>query len=155
LLTGTTIEPAWDGASLVETYSNSSTTSGKEAIFDKLAGASNSNAGIHNFAVRMNTGKTVFSGAGLFTQIGSDVQDGDSVSPELPGGALGTDELDEFNGIVFVGPGGFYPQSDWDGSNGWPLPQLWDTHTLDVDFNGTAVNTDTTFVQADCIAPVA
>lgn len=45
----------WDGASLVETYSNSTTTSGRVAIFDKLAGASNSNAGAHSFSVRMST----------------------------------------------------------------------------------------------------
>jgi hypothetical protein len=155
VLGGTAIEPAWDGASLVETYSNSSTTTGKVAIFDKLAGASNSNAGAHDFAVRMNTGTTVLSGRGLFTQISADGQVGDSFSPITSNGLLGTDERDGFNSTLLIGPGGIYPQSDWDGSNGWPLPQLWDTHTLDVEFSGTAINTDTTLVTGDCIAPVA
>jgi hypothetical protein len=156
LLTGTAIEPAWDGASLVETYSNSSTTSDIVAIFDNLKGASNSNAGAHNFAVKMNTGTTIFSGTGLFTQINADGQVGDSFDPVCTStGGICTDEQDDFNSIRLTGPGGAYPQSDWDGSNGWPLPQLWDTHTLDTEFNGTSTNTDTTIVTDDCIAPVA
>jgi hypothetical protein len=154
LLTGTAIEPAWDGASLVETYSNSSTSSDKVAIFDKLHGASNSNAGAHNFAVKMNTGSTIFSGTGLFTQINADGQVGTSFSTEC-GSGICSDEQDDFNNIALTGPGGVYPQSDWDGSNGWPLPQLWDTHTMYDEFNGTSTNTDTTIVTDDCIAPVA
>jgi hypothetical protein len=159
LLLGTKIEPAWDGASLVETYSNSatatSTASDKVAIFDKLAGASNSNAGAHNFAVRMNTGTTKFTGTGLFTQINADGQIGESFTTSCGSGCVGSYEQDEFNSIALIGPGGVYPQSDWDGSNGWPLPQLWDTHTVYTEFNGTAINTDTTTVTDDCIAPVA
>jgi hypothetical protein len=154
LLTGTPIEPAWEGASLIETYSNSSTRSSKVAIFDKLAGASNSNAGAHNFAVKMNTGATIFSGFGLYTQINADGQVGTSFSP-VCGSGVCTDERDEFNSIFLTGPGAVYPQSDWDGSNGWPLAELWDTHTLDTEFNGTSTNTDTTTVTDDCIAPVA
>lgn len=146
----------WDGASLVETYSNSTTTSGRVAIFDKLAGASNSNAGAHSFSVRMSTGTgPVLRGAGLFTQIGADGQVGTSFSPLVPGGQLGTDERDTFDNVLLTGPGGVYPQSEWDGNNGQPLEQLWDTHTLDVDFNGTSINTDTTTVTFDCIAAVA
>jgi hypothetical protein len=155
LLTGTAIEPAWDGASLVETYSNSSTTSDKVAIFDKLAGASYSNAGAHNFAVKMDTGSTIFSGTGLFTQIGADGQVGESFARECSGSVCTDDERDDFNDIALTGPGGTYPQSDWDGSNGWPLSQLWDTHTMYTEFNGTSTNTDTTFATGDCIAPVA
>jgi hypothetical protein len=154
LETGTKIEPAWDGATLVETYSNSSTGSDKVAIFDKLAGASNSNAGVHNFAVEMDTGTTKFSGDGLFTQVNADGQVGTSFSIDC-GSGICSDEEDYFNDTELTGPGAIYPQSDWDGSNGWPLPQLWDTHTLDVEFNGTSTNTDTTLVTDDCIAPVA
>ena len=155
LLTGTSIEPAWEGVSLVETYSNSSTGSDKVAIFDKLAGASSSNAGIHNFTVKMNTGASIFSGTGLFTQINADGQTGNSFGPLCQGGILCTDERDEFNNFFLTGPGAVYPQSDWDGSNSWPMPELWDTHTLETEFNGTATNTDTTNVTDDCIAPVA
>ena len=154
LLTGTPIEPAWDGVSLVETYRNSSTGSDKVAIFDELAGASNSNAGVHNFAVKMNTGTTKFTGTGLFTQINADGQVGTSFSPAC-GSGLCSYERDEFNSINLTGPGAVYPQSDWDGSDGWPLPQLWDTHTLETQFNGTATNTNTTVVTDDCIAPIA
>lgn len=73
----------------------------------------------------------------------------------MPGGQLGTDERDTFDNVLLTGPGGVYPQSEWDGNNGQPLEQLWDTHTLDVDFNGTSINTDTTTVTFDCIAAVA
>jgi hypothetical protein len=153
LVTGTPIEPAWDGVSLVETYSNAATASGKVAIFDKLAGASNSNAGNHNFAVRMNS-TNLFKGVGLFSQVNADGQIGNSFNG-VCNGLLCTDELDQFNGANLAGPGAFYPQSNWDGSTGTPLPMLWDTHTSEVTFNGTAINTDTTFVGGDCIAPVA
>jgi hypothetical protein len=153
--TGAAIEPAWEGATLVETYSNSNTTSDKVAIFDNLKGASNSNAAIQNFAVEMDTGTTKFTGDGLFTQINADGQVGFSFSIYCAEDELCTDEEDYFNDTELTGPGAIYPQSDWDGSNGWPLPQLWDTHTLDVEFNGTSTNTDTTYVTDDCIAPVA
>jgi len=60
-----------------------------------------------------------------------------------------------FYGGLLTGPGGAYPQSDWDGNDGWPMPELWDTHTLEVNFNGTSTNTDTTAVTIDCIAAAA
>jgi hypothetical protein len=144
--------PAWDGVSLVETYSNSSTSSDKVAIFDKLAGA-NSASVAHNFEVKMDTGTTILSGSGLYTQINADGQTGVSFGNCLPDNC--TDEIDEFDSTRLTGPGGQFPQSDWDGSNGWPMPELWDTHTLPVELNGTSTNSDTTFVTDDCIAPVA
>jgi len=154
-ITGSRGPVVWDGASLIVTYRDASTCSDRVAIFDRLAGASNSNAGPHSFSVKMDTGTaTPFSGSGLYTQVGADGQTGQSFANSSPSG-IGTDEIDTFDNSILTGPGGKYPQSDWDGSNGWPMPQLWDTHTLDVDFNGTSTNTDTTAVTADCIAAVA
>jgi hypothetical protein len=34
--------------------------------------------------------------------------------------------------IQFAGPGGEATDSDWDGSSGWPLPQLWDDTGHDI-----------------------
>jgi hypothetical protein len=140
----------WEGASLIATYRNSSTGSDRVAIFDSLAGASSGTTALHSFTVNMNTGAaTPYSGAGLFTQVGADGQTGASFSNSA------TNETDTFNGVLLAGPGGAYPQSNWDGSNGWPQPELWDTHTLDVTLNGTPINTDTTTVGSDCVAAVA
>jgi hypothetical protein len=142
----------WEGAALVVTYKNSSIPStDRVSIFDRLQGAaSGSGALVSSFAVNMSTGTgTPFIGTGLFTQIGADGQTGTSFSNSATG------ETDTFNNVLLAGPGGQYPQSNWDGSNGWPQPQLFDTHTMDVAFSGGAVNTDTTSVPADCIAAVA
>jgi hypothetical protein len=146
----------WEGASLVVTYTNSATSGHRVAIFDALHGAANgTGALVSSFSVNMSTGAAApFSGTGLFTQVGADGQTGiggAGFGPALAG------ETDTFNGKVLAGPGGTYPQSNWDGSNGWPMPELWDTHTLDVTFNGTAINTDTTSITLgnDCLAAVA
>jgi hypothetical protein len=150
-ISGSTGPVKWEGASLVVTYRNSTTSSNRVAIFDNLHGAaSGTGAAVSSFTVNMNTGAVApFSGSGLFTQIGADGQTGTSFS------SGSSNETDTFNGVLLAGPGGIYPQSNWDGSNGWPMPELWDTHTLDVSFNGTTTNTDTTTVGPDCIAAVA
>jgi hypothetical protein len=36
------------------------------------------------------------------------------------------------NNILIAGPGGEVSDSDWDGSSGWPLPQLWDDTGHDI-----------------------
>jgi hypothetical protein len=143
----------WEGAALVVTYRNTSIPSThRVSIFDRLQGAANgSTLPNSSFAVAMSTGGgTPFSGTGLFTQISADGQTGASFSN------IATGETDNFNAVLLAGPGGQYPQSNWDGSNGWPQPELWDTHTMDVSFSGGAVNTDTTNIPTgDCIAAVA
>jgi hypothetical protein len=145
-ITGSAGPVLWEGASLVATYRNSGTGSDKVAIFDALTGA-DSVAG-SGFTVTMSTGSaTPLSGSGLFTQVGADGQTGASFSS---GSAT---ETDTFNGSLLAGPGGGpYPQSNWDGSDGWPMPELWDTHTLDVSLSGGSTNTDSTTAPSDCIA---
>ncbi len=146
---GSTGPVEWEGATLVVVYKNSSTSSDRVAVFDHLAGADNVVSG-GSFTVSMVTPGTVppLSGTGLFTQAGADGQTGTSFS------SSSTNETDTFNGSLLAGPGGTYPQSNWDGSTGWPMPELYDDHTMDVAFNGTTTNTDTTFVPSDCIAAV-
>ncbi len=76
------------------------------------------------------------SGEGLFTMCGADGQrgvkgydNGDQGSNRL------SNEKTFFNGIQIAGPP--VAASDWDGSAGLPLPQLWDVHTHIVGFGGT------------------
>jgi hypothetical protein len=147
-ITGSKGPLIWEGASLVVTYSNSKTTGDSVAIFDKLSGAASGTGAPGSFSVSMVT-PTPLTGTGLFTQIGADGQTGSSFSNII------TNERDTFNAVILSGPGGLYPQSNWDGSNGWPQPQLWDTHTEDVTFSGGTTNTDVTTVGGDCIAAVA
>ena len=44
--------------------------------------------------------------------------------------------------------------SDWDGSGGWPMPQLWNTHTHNVKLNGS-VSSVRYQASGDCLVPVA
>jgi hypothetical protein len=146
-LTGSTGPVLWEGASLVATYRNSSTSSDKVAIFDQLSGVDSMTS--DPFTVTMSTGSTSLSGSGLFTQVGADGQTGESFGSGL------AVETDTFNGSLLAGPGGGpYPQSNWDGSDGWPMPELWDTHTLEVSLSGGPTNTDSTFADGDCVAAV-
>jgi hypothetical protein len=133
-------------------YSNSSTGGHRVVVFDNQSGASTGGITTADiaFTVNMSTGTgSAFSGSGLFTQIGADGQTGTSFSSGF------NNETDTFDGLLLAGPGGTDPQSNWDGSNGSPMPELWDTHTMDVTFNGTSTNTDTTNADRDCVAAVA
>jgi hypothetical protein len=62
-----------------------------------------------------------------------------------------------FTHVQVAGPGGETSNSDWDGSSGWPLPQLWDDTGYDI--SNTFAPGDT-FVLVnytsgnDCIGPV-
>ena len=61
-------------------------------------------------------------------------------------------ELTFFNGSQIAGPP--VASSDWDGSDGWPLPQLWDTHTHNVTLNGS-ISSVRYQGSLDCLVPVA
>ena len=82
----------------------------------------------------------------LFSMLGADGQRG--------GGHTNTagNELTFFNGDQIAGPP--VTSSDWDGSDGWPLPQLWDTHTHHVRLDGTIANVRYQG-GGDCLVPVA
>jgi len=60
--------------------------------------------------------------------------------------------------VLVAGPGGETGDSDWDGSSGWPLPQLWDDTGHDIS-NALMPVTDTdvsvTYVPfGDCLGLV-
>lgn len=85
------------------------------------------------------------SGVGLMTMSGADGQRG--VGHD--NGA--SNETGFFNGIQISGPP--IAASDWDGSTGLPLPQLWDVHTHQVEI----VNPNSTVswvAGPDCLVPV-
>jgi hypothetical protein len=84
-------------------------------------------------------------GAGTFTMIGADGQRGGGHDNAA------SNELSFFDGAQIAGPP--IAASDWDGSAGWPLPQLWDTHTHNVRI-GNAVSKVRYQAGADCLVPV-
>jgi hypothetical protein len=85
-------------------------------------------------------------GAGLFTMAGADGQRGGGHDNFL------SNELTFFDGNQIAGPA--VAASDWDGSDGLTLPQLWDTHTHQVKLsnNPSVVDYD---VKFDCVVPTA
>jgi hypothetical protein len=84
-------------------------------------------------------------GRGLFTMIGGDGQRGISHSN------IASNELTFFDGTQIAGPP--VAASDWDGSDGLTLPQLWDTHTHEVKIANPVSRVDYT-QAADCLVPV-
>jgi hypothetical protein len=86
----------------------------------------------------------------IFTELGADGQIGTSLSTGL---ALETTSL---NGNLIAGPGSGYNDSDWNGTDGVPLNQLWDTHSHDVEGDLLAgANTVTIASQGDCLVTIA
>jgi hypothetical protein len=84
-------------------------------------------------------------GNGLFTMIGGDGQRGSGHSN------FASNELTFFDGMQIAGPP--VAASDWDGSDGLTLPQLWDTHTHEVQITNGISQVE--YVQnVDCLVPV-
>jgi hypothetical protein len=60
--------------------------------------------------------------------------------------------------VAVAGPGGEVSDSDWDGSSGWPLPQLWDDTGHDISNAVASGDTSVTVSYAsfgDCLGEVA
>ena len=131
-----------EGATLIVVYQGPN-TSGSLAIYDKLSGTTFTNT--FN-ATLTNPGFLSPGQPDLFTMVGADGQLGGGYSISL------TNELSFFNGNQIAGPP--VTNSDWDGSDGWPLVQLWDTHTHEVKIGG-AVSRIAYQTNGDCLVPVA
>src|SRR6185369_14328488 len=65
----------------------------------------------------------------LFDAFGADGQIGASRLSNT--GTIAAEEV-TINGTVISGAGGLDPDSDWNGSSGFPLPQLWDDTGHDI-----------------------
>ncbi len=127
------------GATLIVVYRNQNST-GELYIYDALSNSMFFSSA--TFALVHGN----LNASGLFTMVGADGQRGSGHNN------FASNELTFFNGGQIAGPP--VASSDWDGSDGWPLVQLWDTHTHQVILKG-----DTSKVRyqtnGDCLVPVA
>ena len=128
-----------EGATLVVVYRTQDTT-GAVFVYDALSDS------MFSGPAQFDLLHPGLDGAGRFTMAGADGQRGSGHD----NGA--SNELTFFNGNQIAGPP--VASSDWDGSDGWPLVQLWDTHTHNVTLNG-AVSEVRYQAAGDCLVPVA
>jgi hypothetical protein len=140
--------PLWEGASLVIV----GTGTGTIGIYDcPLSG--NFILGSFSYTLTLpratNPGSTT-----LWDNIGADGQFGAS---RLDDAAL-AQETTTINGVPLAGPGSGYNDSDWNGSSGLPLPQLWDDTGHDIT-QATQPSLPTLEIAitapADCLTAVA
>lgn len=129
-----------EGATLIVIYQNANTVNNTVFLYDTFGGSMLS-AGTGTFTLN----HAARAGLGLFTMTGADGQ-----RTEYNNSA--SNEIGKFNGAQISGPPA--ASSDWDGSAGWPLPQLWDVHTHNVTLNG-ASSIVQYIVPSDCVVPVA
>ncbi len=150
---GTQVLPLLEGASMVLIGSGTGTVSIFDAGYAGITFIAYPSAEyILDLPVKSPGGKT------LFDNIGADGQHGDSYVAERSYG----DEVTSINGKLVAGPGSSYTDSDWNGSSGYPLPQLWDDTGHDIT-SSVPKNTSTLTVEItvgaassyDCLTTVA
>ena len=141
-----------EGAWLVVVYASADQPRGV-AIYDDLSGTTAAATTLAIFLSHPGIGPDP---AGLFSMAGADGQRGGGHNNSA------ANELTFFNGDQIAGP--YDPNlppaplplsaSDWDGSDGWPLNQLSDSHTHQVRLReqGSDVKYE---IGADCVTPVA
>jgi hypothetical protein len=128
-----------EGATLVVVYRNQDST-GSVYIYDAFSDAMFSGSALFTLV------HVPLAARGRFTMMGADGQRGTGHDNSL------SNELTFFNGTQIAGPP--VASSDWDGSDGWPLVQLWDTHTHEVTLSGS-VSQVKYQASGDCLVPVA
>jgi hypothetical protein len=126
-----------EGASLIVIYRNEQT---RGMLYVFAPSGDNMFVGSTSYALA-----TPGFGEGLFTMVGADGQRG--------GGHDNTasNELTFFDLAQIAGPP--VAASDWDGSDGLTLPQLWDTHTHRVKLSETPSKVEYKG-SGDCLVPV-
>lgn len=128
-----------EGATLVVVYRNAATGGNSVFIYDALSGS------MFSSPSTFTLNHPGISGVGLFTMSGADGQRGGGHDNSA------SNETGSFNGTQISGP--LVAASDWDGSAGLPLPQLWDVHTHRVSLSGTFSTVGYTS-GGDCLVPV-
>ncbi len=123
---GNTVFPLWEGASLVIVGTGTSSV----GLLDGQAGTTFTSAysNYYQLPATVAAGNRV-----LLDNFGYDGQLGNSrfgSASNETSNAEGWPSL--AHNILFAGPGGEVTDSDWDGSSGWPLPQLWDDTGHDI-----------------------
>ena len=144
--TSPTTGPYAEGASLVVIFTSKTIAGGSVLLYDTgLAGTEFvSTTGL---TYKLDAVPAPGTGSSIFTEIGADGQAGSGL---LNFGATKNTSL---NTILVAGPGSPANDADWNGTDGVPLIQLWDTHSHDVTGDlVTGLNTVSIF---DSISPVA
>jgi hypothetical protein len=148
---GHLVFPAAEGASLVIVGTGTYTVE----IYDKAIPSGKTFKGALSYSLTLPVAAKGTST--LWDSIGADGQIGKSRTP-----GSGFTETTTINGVGISGPGALNANSDWDGSSGWPLPQLWDDTGHDITaatppgttkLAVTIVSVPGSFV--DCISTVA
>ena len=148
---GNVVYPLAEGASLVIVGTGTQTV----GLYDGFAAVVWFGGDTVNLAYQLPAPVTLQA---LLDNIGFDGQIGDSRSPGTSNET--TTATGSPSGTVYAvaGPGGSVTNSDWDGSSGWPLPQLWDDTGHDITpaiaASDTAVTVTYTSVE-DCLGEVA
>ncbi len=138
--------PYAEGASLVVVFTSKTIAGGSVLVYDSgLAGTEFvSTAG---FTYKLDAVPAPGTGSSIFTEIGADGQAGSGLLN------FGTTKNTSLNSVLVAGPGSPANDADWNGTDGVPLIQLWDTHSHDVTGDlVTGLNTVSIF---DSISPVA
>jgi hypothetical protein len=156
---GAPVLPLLEGASLVMIGKGSGTVS----VFDAgLAGKTfEPNPGAFNYVLALPVAATAGKRM-LLDNIGADGQHVDGASREAV--TSFSDETTTINGFPIAGQGSDYVDSDWNGSSGLPVPELWDDtgHNISIvseNAGGPVVNLNVVIHSAlgpaDCLTPVA
>lgn len=149
--TAPTTGPLAEGASLVVIYHSSAEPMGTVLLYDQgLAGTQFNVGGLSYSLAGVPTIPGVSSS--IFTELAADGQIGAGVT--AVSGTSG--KITTLNSTMIAGPGSVVNDSDWDGTDGVPLNQLWDTHSHDVTgdlVSGT--NTVTISSTNDCVVAIS
>jgi hypothetical protein len=144
-LSAVTIPPLWEGASLVVIGQGNGTV----AVYDVgLSGKTFTTT----LSYSLNLPTAIANGFALWDNIGADGQIGGSRT------AVAAGKITTINGVRIAGTGSAYVSTDWGGSSGLPIPQLWDDTGHDI---SAAVRASTRSLAVhvtspnDCLTPVA
>ncbi len=136
--------PAIEGAGLVVIKSGGHTVS----LFDAQAGLTFSGSLSYTLSLILPT----TGGQVLWDNLGADGQIGTSRTASV------ANDLSTINGVAIAGPGAPDTNSDWGGSAGLPLPQLFDVTGHDITGTAPAGTTALNVLfqsQGDCLTTVA
>jgi hypothetical protein len=144
-----------DGASLVVVYTLPS-ENGTTLIYDSGLAGREFGAG-PGLSYTLDKVPAPGEGSSIFTEIGADGQIGSALTAFL------TSKTTSLNSTPIAGPGaaavGGDNDSDWNGTDGTPLNQLWDTHSHDVTGIVAPTSEDVSIIDntrgRDCLIAVA
>jgi hypothetical protein len=160
-----TTGPLAEGASLVVIYQSKIEPMGTVLVYDLgLAGDEFAASPSPGFSYAISQVPAPGNGPSIFTEIGADGQ-----QATFPNGLQGylSFKSTKLNSTVIAGPGAtnagtaFDPDhdSDWNGSDGGPLNQLWDTHSHDVTgllkFGNNSISIYDSSDGGDCLVGIA